>query len=153
MNRRYRPSFRSFFGSLVFDSSPLLVVAAVYYFKGFHQGLLLGIVSAGMVLYSVFLVVQSCVVFLGRLEMSPVGIRSFTAFGPMPFIKWVDINYAMLRERQNPVSRTDRLLILQTPRAKMNFPVSILSREEEQEVIDEVKRRIHLVVTEDRPAV
>jgi hypothetical protein len=153
MNRRFYPSFRSFLGSLAFDFSPLVIVGAVYYFKGSHTGILLGILSVVMIAISALQFLQTCIVHLVRLEIAPGGIRTKSALGPSMQMAWRDVIEATLRERKNPVSRTDHLLILRSAGGMMNYPLSILKRSEEAEVIEELQRRTRLGVVEDRPAI
>jgi hypothetical protein len=133
--------------------SPLASTAIVFYFKGHDVSVFLAILAVIAILFSAYAFYLTCGVYLQQLEVSPLGIRSFTPFGTGALMEWGKINDAALRERRNPVTRTERLLILHSPYGMMTFPLSILSPKEEQEVIEEIKQRTRLVVIEDRPLI
>jgi hypothetical protein len=153
MNQQFHPSFGSFIGSVVFAASPALVVATVHYFMDLHPGVLIWIGSGLMLSMSFALFLQAIFVHLVRLEISAIGIRTFGGLSAAQAIRWSDVTEATLRERHNPVSRTDRLVILRSRSSMMNYPVSILSHSDELKVVEELNRRTKLVVIQDRPAI
>lgn len=150
---RFRPSFSSFVGSLAYSLSPAIVVGIVRYFKGPHLGVAIGIGSALMLLLAFFLCVQDVFVHLVQLELSSAGIRRFGGPTAAKAMLWNEVTEATLRERNNPVSRTDRFLILKSQRGMLGYPLSILSPSDESKVLEELKNRTRLVVMQDRPAI
>ena len=150
MTRLYRPSFRSFLGCIAYSLSMALVAGIVLFMTRPHPGVLIWIGSILMLLFSFALCVQDVVVHLIQLEISSLGIRTFGGITPARAMLWSEITEALLRERHNPVSRTDRLIILKSHRGMMNYSLSVLSRSDEQEALEELNRRTRLVVMQDR---
>jgi hypothetical protein len=128
-------------------------VGVVHYLKGPQPGVLIWIASAVMLLFAFLLCMQVVFVHLVRLELSPLGIRAVGPLSGAQWLSWDEISEATLRERRNPVSRTDHLLILKSPRTMLNYPLSVLPRPAEAAVLDELRLRTRLVVIQDRPAI
>jgi hypothetical protein len=153
MNHRFRPSLKSLIGSLAYAASPAVVVGMVYYLKGPHLGIVIWIASVLMLLLAFVLCLQAILVHLVRLEISPSGIRVAGGLSRVQWLRWEGISEATLRERRNPVSRTDHLLILKSAGVMLSYPLSVLSHSDESVVLDELRRRTKLVVIQDRPAI
>jgi hypothetical protein len=153
MSHKFRPSFGSLLGSLAYAASPAIVVGVVHYLKGPNLGVLIWIASALMLIFAFVLCLQAVFVHLVRLEISPSGIRVAGGLSGVQWLRWEEIVEATLRERRNPVSRTDHLLILKSQRAMLNYPLSVLSQSDETAVLDELRRRTRLVVIQDRAAI
>ena len=153
MNHQFRPSFKSLIGSLAYSASPAAVVGMVYYLKGSHQGVVIGTASVVMLLLAFVLCLQSIVVHLVRLEINPTGIRVVGGLSQAQWLRWERISEATLRERRNPASRTDHLLILKSAGVTLSYPLSVLSQSDELAVLDELHRRTRLAVIQDWPAI
>ena len=153
MTYRFRPSLRSFLASLAFAAIPAVIAVAVHHWLGSRMRVLVWIGSAVLVLMSFLYFVQAMSVHLIRLEISPEGIRRFGGPSGEHAMRWSEITEATLRERRNPVSRTDRLLILKSRDKMLNYPLSILSRADELKALEELNRRTKLLVIQDDPAV
>lgn len=148
----YRPSWRAFGGSLVYDLSPVFMAAIVTYFAYESARWWLWVANAAMVLLSVYSCTQSIFVYLQRLHLDDRGIGATTVFGARA-IAWTDVVNATLRERLNPITRTDRLLIVKSRRATMLFNTSTLSEADEEDVLAKVRARVPLLLQRDRPAI
>lgn len=148
----YRTSFRSFLGSLVYDLSPAAIAALVMYFVGGSAPYLLWVASGLMLLFSLLLVLQSLVVFRNRLYLDEVGI-AVAGLLSRRAMRWSEVTGATLRERKNAVSRTDRLLVLESRDRMLSYVTSTLSPPEEEAVLAEVGRRTRVVVYQDKPTI
>ena len=152
MTYRYRPSVTSFLGSIAFALLPASLVAVVYVLRGPDFGTILWILSGLMCLYSAFLCIQAVFVHLQSLVMND---RGFGIIGSLSrsWVDWDQVNEATLRERHNPVTRTDRLIVLETRRGPIAFPLSVLDRRAEQDAIAHIRAHTKLVVVRDQPAI
>jgi len=68
-------------------------------------------------------------------------------------MKWTDVLSAVLRERENVISRTDHLLIIQSSRHVIGFNTSSLSKEDEKTVLEMVGRKTPFVIQKDKPTI
>lgn len=150
---RYHPSLGSFLGSIAYGASPAATAGVVLYLRGPESGNLLWIASLLMGLFALVLCLQAVFVHLNRLEMNERGIGVADPLTGSRWMRWEDVVDATLRERRNPVSRTDHLLILRSRSTMINYPLSILSRGAEEHVLAELRARTKLITIQDRPAV
>jgi hypothetical protein len=148
----YKPSIKSFVNGLPYDLSPLGSAALVMYFVGSSAGFLFKVLSGGMVLFSVLLVLNSLMVHLKRLYVNEIGI-GIRSFGARTAIPWTDISSVVLRERQNAITRTDRLLIIESPQIAFGYVISTLSPNQEEEVLAAVRAKTQVVVYQDQQAI
>lgn len=148
----YRPSLDAFWGSFFFGLTPALTAGLFAYFAGGTAGAWFWVPSALMFLLSLYLSVQCVLVFMDRLHLDERLIR---AAGPLHKVEitWGEVTGAVLRERANPVSRTDRMLVIRSRRDTLIFHTSTLSEADEEEVLKLVRARVSLTVQRDRPAV
>jgi hypothetical protein len=148
----YKPSLKSFATSLVYDISPAGSVALVTYFVGNTAGLVFTILSGAMVLFSVVLVLNSVAVHLRKLYVNERGIavRGMLSETAIP---WASINRAVLRERKNAITRTDRLLIIESSYDLLSYVISTLSPDEEEKVLAVVRGKTQVVVYHDPQAI
>ena len=68
-------------------------------------------------------------------------------------IKWEDIVSAVLRERENAMSRTDHLLVIKSTDKMLSYNTSTLSDEDDRKVIEIVGKKTNLVVQKDKPTI
>jgi hypothetical protein len=59
----------------------------------------------------------------------------------------------VLKERENAITRTDRLLILRDETQRVAFNTSTLSEANEARLLDFVRQRVNLVVEASKPSV
>lgn len=152
----YRPMKKSFFSSLFLSLSPIITAGVATYFfpRLFSKPIpgLLWVLNAIMVLLSLKLLLNTLFVHKMRLYLDDHCVRSTGLFGTTQ-INWSEITEALLRERQNSVSRTDHLLILTSSNHLLSFNTSILAPEDEGEVLNKVREKTNLVIHQDRPTI
>src|ERR1044071_3424592 len=148
----YKPSLDSFCGSFFFGLTPALTAGLALYFVHESAGWLFWIPTGLMFLLSLFLSVQCVVVYLNRLQLDEERIR---ATGPLHSveIRWSQVTGAVLRERVNPMTRTDHMLVIKSRGATLVFNTSTLSLADEAEVLRRVRDKINVTVQRDRPAI
>lgn len=157
MKRTYKPNTSSLLTSFVWDLSPALIAFIGYSFahegasaKGLGWLLLVGTVA--MCLLSAFLLLQTIAVHLrsvtiGEDRISVTGILGATT------IPFSSIAKAVLRERVNPVSRTDHLVLIQSRTGEfLTFNSSTLPPGDEDDFLTELRRHVDLEVVRDKPA-
>jgi len=148
-NHAYRPSFRSLVASLAWAAAPLLGPIIIWViFPAFLNNVIAWGLTGLMILYSMFLLIQALVVHCVRLTLNENGL----SFGRRT-IQWSDINDAVMKERRNPVSRTDRVIMIRLHDGKvMNYNLSTLDPSDEDDAIRFIRGKIRLPVVQDRPA-
>jgi hypothetical protein len=148
----YRPLFASFVASFLYGLSPAILAGIVMYFLAESARLIMWIASGIMVILSLFFLIQSIFVHLQKLYLD-----DYLACMSNPMlrveIRWQDVISAVLRERENLMSRIDRLLIIKSANHVLSFNTSILSKKDEQEVLRIVGYKTHLVILKDKPAI
>jgi hypothetical protein len=70
--------------------------------------------------------------------------------GKVVRIRWSEVISAILRERRNAARRDDRLLVIQSRTAKIDFVTSTLTEEDEAQVLAMVDKHTRLVRAQDR---
>jgi len=151
----FRPSKKSFFVSLLWALSPLIVAGIVTYFmyESIAWKWLLWIANGVTVLFSLYLLVQSIYVHLETLYLDNYCIRTSSPLVTIE-LKWEDIVNALLLERINAISRTDHLLILQSYDDRvLLFNTSTLDPKDEEIVIRKVKEKTNLEIQRDSPSI
>lgn len=146
----YKPTLSSFVGSSLYRVSPVLIVIIILFFKAGSMNTALWIVSGITILFSFYMLTSSIVVHLQRLYIDGDRIRLSSPLQRCT-LRWDDIVSAVLRERHNAMTRTDRLLILRTPDHILGFNISTLSPQDEEAVIAFVHRKTRLLVQRDNP--
>ena len=148
----YRPTFSSFAGSTLYGLSPAILAAIVIYFWGDSLRLIMWVLSGFMVLLSLFFFLQSIFVYLQKVYLDDYSI---SVSGPLMkiSIRWEDIVSAVLRERENAMSRTDHLLVLKSAGNMLTYNTSTLSDEDDRKVLEIVGKKTNLVVQKDKPTI
>ena len=148
----YKPTFKSFCGSILYNSTLLLGAAIFTYFVWERSKTTVWLVDGITVLFFIFLLLQAISVHLKKLYIDDRGIATL---GPLnkTGIEWNQITSAVLRERKNAISRTDRLLIVTSMSHLLVYNTSILRPTDESEVLEMVKRRTNLVTKVDKPSI
>jgi hypothetical protein len=147
----YRPTFASFLASLPIALWPAAVAAVVVWLL--EPGIVLKVFSALMVIFALHNVISAVFVHRTSLYVDPHGILMKGSLGGLTSIEWTDVTSAVLRERENPVTRTDHLLIIDSDRHRLMFNTHILKLADEKELLETVRRHVPLGVHRDTPAV
>jgi len=157
MTRIYKPKASSLWASFVWDFSPALIALIGYGFahggasaKGL--GWLVLVATVAMCLFSVFLLLQTIAVHLRSVTMGQdyICVTGLLGATTIPFSS---IAKAMLRERVNPVSRTDHLVLIQSRTGQLlTFNSSTLPPDDEDDFLTELRRHVDLEVVRDKPA-
>jgi len=157
MKRTYKPKASSLLGSLLWDFSPATLALIGYQFahegasiKGLDWLLIVGTVV--MCLWSLILLIQTMAVHLRRVTINEDCI-SVTGLLGTTTIVFGSIAKAVLRERVNPVSRTDHIVSIQSRTGELlTFNSSTLPRNDEDDFLKELQRHVNLDVVRDKPA-
>jgi hypothetical protein len=151
--RHFRPTLWSFVGSSLYGCTPAIAAAIATYFQYDKHPTLILIADGITILLCLFLLFQCIVVHLQRLHITDEGIiiaGCWATYG----IRWDDMQKAVLRERRNILSGTDKLLVIHGQAdSKIGFPVSILSSAAQNDVMREVRRRINVSSVFDKPSI
>ena len=88
---------------------------------------------------SLYLLVQATFVHMQRAYIDE---QSIAVVGPLgrEQIRWFDVRSAVLKERENVMTRTDQLFVLRGPTSLVLFNTSTLSASDEVQVLDLVRR-------------
>jgi predicted Na+-dependent transporter len=148
----YKPTFTSFMSSLLYDLSPAIIAAIVMYFIADSARWIMWVASWIMVAFSLYLLLQTTFVHMRRLYLDEECFRVSSPLSTVE-IRWSDVFSAVLRERENVISRTDHFLILQSSRHVIGFNTSTLSKEDEKTVLEVVSRKTPFVIQMDKPAI
>jgi hypothetical protein len=92
---------------------------------------------------------------MDNVDSQWINVNSIKVSGPIlkVVVLWQDIVSAVLRERENLMSRTDHLLIIKSTNHMLTFNISTLSKKDESEVLESVKKKTHLVIKKDKPTI
>jgi hypothetical protein len=150
---RFKPTLRSFVLSSLYGFSPAIGASTVTYFQYEKHPTLTMVIDGITLLVCLLWLVQGIVVHLQQLYITDEGIVISGWAAPYG-LQWSDIRRAILRERHNILSGTDKLLVIIGPgEKKLNYPVSILSTTDQTEGMQEVRRRIAVSSVFDEPTV
>ena len=149
---RYKPTWSSFLGSAVFALSPAIVASVMTFFLWENVGVLMLIGDSVMAILSLFMLIQATFVHLQRVYVDEEMISVVSPLLRIQ-IEWSEVIAAILRERENVMTRTDHLLILRTRVRQILFNTSTLSNRDEEHLLDFVRRKVTLVVKKDKPSV
>jgi len=147
----YRPTFASFLAALPISLSPAVVAAIIVWFL--DPGTALKVVSALFALFALHNVIGDVFVHLGAIHVDERGIMMKGSLGDLRAIEWREVTGAVLRERENPITRTDRLLIIDSDDKRVMFNTNVLKPADEAALLAMVRRHAPLVVERDTPAV
>lgn len=147
----FKPTIRSFILSFIYDISPAVTAALVTYFTHGKAGLIIIIPSALMGLFSLYLILQTIFVHLQKITVLNEGIL-ISGFRRPYGLRWTDVEKAEIRERHNIISGTDKLLILYSKYGhKIAYPISILSKNDQNNIDTEIRKKIPTSTKFDRP--
>lgn len=157
MKRSYRPSISSLFFSFLWGISPAVVALVGYLIaheEASDKGLIwfLVVVSVAMCFWSVLLIIQTIAVHMRRVTIDE---KSITVAGPLgtTTIAFSSVAEAILRERVNPISRTDHLIMIRSHSGGfLVYNPSALSRSDEESFLSLLRRHVDLKVISDKPA-
>lgn len=157
MTRIYKPNTSSLLASFVWDFSPALIALIGYCFA--HEGAsarglgwLLLVATVAMCLFSVFLLLQTIAVHLRSVTIweDRISVTGLLGGTTIPFSS---IAKAVLRERVNPVSRTDHLVLIQSRTGQLlTSNSSTLPPDDEDDFLTELRRHVDLQEVRDKPA-
>lgn len=148
----YKPSKKSFLGSFLYGLSPMIVAGIVMYFLAESAHFMMWVLSGVMILFSLYLSLQCIFVHMEKLYLEDDGIRTLGLLAKVA-MRWSEIDSAVLRERNNAMSRTDNLLILESRDQKLIFNTSTLNPEDERQVLAKVREKTKLVIFKDKPSI
>ena len=148
---RYRPSMASFLGSSLYRLSPAMVAGLMIYLAGHRFNVAMWIATAIMFAFALWLFAETITVHTISIDADDEGVR-LSSRGRVMALRWRDISSAILRERPNPITRTDRLLILKSGDRQLPLNISTLRPEDEAALLDLARRKTHVIVHEDVPA-
>ena len=148
----YKPSFASFLVSSLYGFTPAILAGVCTYFLADSTRLIMWIASGFMYVLSLFLFLQTVFVHLKKLYLDDNAIGVYGPFLRIA-VRWQDVVSAVLRERENLMSRTDRLLVIKSGNHTVSYNFSTLSRKDENEVLELVKTKTHLVVKKNKSTI
>ena len=148
----YKPTLRSFICSVGYLSILLLppaTVTYVYYHKSptfvVTVDVLVGLVFIWQ-LWSTIIAHRNVVV----VSYEGIGVRNMFA---ARFLEWESVKGALIRERHNKISRTDRLVKIESIDGEvLMFPLSVFSRAAEIEIMERLRRHAPTSTQIDPPS-
>lgn len=150
--REYKPTLASFVGSSLYSLSPAVAASAAVYFLRENFGTVMWIATGLMILVSIGMFLSSVFVHLSRIYVDEQIVRVSSPLSTS-VMRWSEVASAVLRQRVNAVSRTDQMVMLQSPRAVVILQISTLSSADANRVLSIVRRKTRLVEQNDRAAV
>jgi 4-hydroxy-3-methylbut-2-enyl diphosphate reductase IspH len=94
----------------------------------------------------------SITVHLQRVEVDDYHIALVGPFNHGE-IRWSEAMGAVLKERENIMTRTDRLLIVRGLNELLFINISTFSEKDEEKLLDVVRRRMPVVVERSKPSI
>lgn len=149
---RYRPTLDSFLRSFIYGASPLIGIGLVYYFSDGKLRTPIWIGSGIMVLISLSFLLPAVFVHATWIEVGERGVRVGSLGRPVR-IAWQEVTSALLRERENAVTRTDRMFLLDSADGRLIFHPSTLRPADEEALLAFIREHVRLVVQRDAPGV
>jgi Bacterial PH domain len=149
---RFRPSLASFLGTAAYSLTPAATAGLGTFLLWEKRGTGLLVAGGLMAALSLFLLLQDALVHLIRVEVDETSISLVGPFGRSR-LRWSEVAGAVLKERENAITRTDRLLILRSKTDRIAFNASTLSQVDEARLLDFVRQRINLVVERSKPSI
>jgi len=153
VGRPFRPTLWSFVHSSLYRMTPAMTGAAIVYFFYEKNGAIAVVTAVLSALFCIYLLLQTIVVHTQRIYLLDDAIV-ISGIGRPYGIPWSEVEKAVVRERHNLLSGTDKLLVIVSRQgAQMAYPVSILSRDAQKHVLREVRRRVPTSSVFDDPTV
>lgn len=149
---RFRPSLASFLGAAAYSLIPAATAGLGTYLLWEKRSTGLLVAGGLMAALSLFLLLQDVVVHLIQVEVDEGAISLIGPFGRSR-MRWSEVEGAVLKERENAITRTDHLLILRSRTARIAFNASTLSEANEARFFDFMRQRINLVVERSKPSI
>lgn len=149
---KFKPCLSSFFSSMLLAISLILTASIVTFFLVSKISWWLWVLDIIMCLFSLLLIAQAIYVHFQVLEIYDDFLILKTPLFAIQ-MHWHEIQSAVLRERKNAMSRTDRLLIVSSSKSMLNFNISTLNIVDEGKILKIVKSKIHLEIIQDSPCI
>ena len=151
--RAFRPTLTSFVLSSLYRMTPAMTAIAVTYFFYHKSGVVLIILDVLTGLFCIYLILQTIIVHLQKNSLLEDGIVISGLSRPYG-LRWSDVDKAIVRERHNLLSGTDKLLVVISKRGNsIAYPVSVLSRDDQNEILREVRRKTPTSTVFDNPTI
>lgn len=148
---RFRPTVASFLSAAVYSLTPAAIAGLGTFLLREKRGAGLLVAGTLMVALSLVLLLQDALVHLIRVEVDEAAISLIGPSG-RSHLPWPEVVGAVLKERENVITRTDHLLILRSKTQGVAFNTSTLSESNEALLLDFVRQRVNLVVEASKPS-
>lgn len=148
----FRPSRTAFFRSLLFACSPAGLATITILLAGQQMNWFGWIASGFMGLLTLHFVVQTVFVFSTRIALDENGLTVLAPLGAFG-IPWTHVEQAVLRERTNALTSTDRMLVLTGAGEKVICHPSILSPDDQERLLALVRSQVEVIVLRDKPSI
>lgn len=150
----FKPTFRSFIGSVLYAGIPILVAGVMTCFfygnKGWYWPY--WVMDGFTALLFLFMLQSAVFVHRQKLYLDEVGIRLTSPICTIQ-MRWQDVCQGILRQRANSISRTDQMIVLRSVDGQMlMFQTSILDPSDETIVLKKVREKIRLQLQSDAPS-
>ena len=147
--KTFKPTGGSFWSSLLWGIAPAIVGISIAYFN-YERGGWLAIISAIVgSLISLFLIMVTLNVHGKSISLDDNAI-SISGPGGGTRLLWSSVIATTLRERHSTGSRTDRFLKMESSDGRaLIYSPSILSPENEKELLQEIQRHVQVTVIRD----
>lgn len=149
---RFRPTFVSFLSAAAYSSTPAATAGLCTFLLWEKRGIGLLVAGALMATLSLVLLLLDAMIHLVQVKVDEVAISLAGPFG-RKCLPWAKVQSAVLKERENTISRTDRLLVLRGASQRVEFNVSTLSVTDEARLLDFVRQKVPLMVEASKPSV
>jgi len=151
--RMFKPTGLSFMLSSLYRMTPAMSAAVVTYFFYEKGGVVLIIMDVLTGLFCLYLFLQTIFVHLQKISLLDEGIVISGVSRPHG-LQWSEVDKRIVRERHNFLSGTDKLLVLHSKRGDtLAYPLSILSKADQNEILREVRRRGPTSTVFDNPTI
>ena len=148
----YRPTIKSFFGSLVYDCWILFLAAILTFFAYRTCPRIILVFDIIAVVITLVLLTQTIFVHCTKIYLDDERVITSSPLSRTE-IYWQDVTEAILYERRNIMSRTDHLLLLRTRNSMISCNTSTLDPSDEERVLGMVRSKTNLAVRRSRPSV
>jgi hypothetical protein len=150
----YKPTLSSFLASLAYDLSPVILAGVVSFFMWENINIFMLTASILMGILSLYCLLQTIIAHRQMIYVDEQMIAISGYFGLNRYIHWSQVRGAVLKERENLMSRTDHLLVLHGSNSQVLYlNTSTLSEKDEEELLAFVRRKITLIVERSKPTI
>jgi len=152
MGEIFRPSRAAFFRSLLFAGSPAGLATITVLLAGQQMNWFGWVASGSMGVLTLYLGVQTVFVFSTRIAVDAKGLAILPPFGAIG-IPWTHVERAVLRERVNALTSTDRMLVLTGAGKQVICHPSVLSPDDQERLLTLVRSQVEVIVQRDKPSI